>query len=174
MKSRPPDNKSKSNSGQACLEFAIILPVLVLLVAGVVDFSCVIRANSIISSMSREGANLASRSQVAPQDIMNALADTAQPLDMKNNGTICITLVQSTGSQAKILSQTAWQNGSIAASSQLGTPTASNPNPTAQNLGALTLTSGQTANVIEVFYNYHSIFSSVVQTPYQLYSRTIF
>ena len=46
--------------------------------------------------MSREGANLASRSTTTPQYIMNALASTAQPLNMSSNGMIYITQVSGT------------------------------------------------------------------------------
>lgn len=161
--------------GQAYIEFAILLPFLVLLVLSLIDFSCAIRANNIISNMSREGANLASRSDIAPQDVMNALASTAQPLDMKANGTIVLTVVQGTAGEPQIISQTGWQDASIAAISRIGTPTPHNPNPPAQNLGSLTLQPNRTVSVVEIFYNYQSLFSGpLLPVPFQLYSKTIF
>ncbi len=49
------------STGQALVEAAIVLPLLVLLVIGVYEFSRSIQANNIVVAMSREAANLASR-----------------------------------------------------------------------------------------------------------------
>lgn len=160
------------------LELAVVLPLLVLLMLGIFDFACVIRATNTISNMSREGANLASRTSLASNDIMNALADTAQPLDMQNKGMIYITVVQGvTGAAPQIQTQTGWQNSILknTIASRIGTPTPSNPNPNALNLGALNLTTGQTASVVEVFYSYQSLFSTnLKKLATQYYSRAIF
>ena len=123
--------------------------------------------------MSREGANLAARASFAPQEILNVLAITAKPLDMQHNGMIYLTVVQGTSGQPQIQSQTGWQNSNLknTITSQIGTPTPSNPNPSAQNLGNLNLTQNQVASIVEVFYNYQSLFSKNVAT---LYSKAIF
>jgi hypothetical protein len=171
MKTQTPNNKAR---GQACVELAMILPILVLLVLGVYDFACAMRANNIISNMSREGANLAARSTLATQDIMNALALTAQPLNMKDQGMIYITALQGTGATPQIQKQDGWDGSKIKnkPSSRIGS-VASAP---AQNLGAtFTLSSDKQACVIEVFYNYQSLFSSnLVRLGGQLYSKAIF
>ena len=85
MKTRTHDN---IDSGQAMIELALVLLFLVSLLLGVFDFARAIRTNNTIANMSREGANLASRTALAQQDIMNTLADTAQPLNMQSNGTM--------------------------------------------------------------------------------------
>ena len=170
MKTRTHDNNTR---GQALIELALVLPLLVLLVVGVFDFSRAIHANNIISNVSREGANLSSRTSFAAQDIMNVLADTAQPLKMQNNGMMYITVVTGvTGGDPAIQLQTGWQNSSLknTISSRLGTSV----NPTTHSLAALNLQTGQTVNVVEVFYNYQSLFSSnAARLGRQLYSRTI-
>jgi len=172
-----PGTHSERTSGQACVEFAIILPILVALLFGIYDFACAIRAHNSISNMSREGANLASRPsagmQDRMQDIMNVLAVTAQPLDMKANGMIFITVVQGD----TIQSQEGWENGGLkgAVASRVGTPTASELKPKAQGLASLALAADQTAYVVEVFYNYKSLFSNGgLLLGKQLYSRTVF
>lgn len=164
-------------SGQALVEFTCILLLLVPLLMALYDFSCAIRANNSISNMSREGANLASRPSAGMQDdkqgIMNALALTAQPLDMRTNGMIFITEVQGN----VILSQEGWKNSTRkdAVASRIGSPTASAPHPGAENLGPLKLEPGQTAYVVEVFYKYRSLFSnSGFDLSGDLYSRTVF
>ena len=172
MKSGPHGNR-----GQALLEFAIVLPFLVLLLLAIYDFASAIRANNSISNMSREGANLASRTSIQPQAIMNTLAATAQPLDMQNKGMIYITVVQGTSGGPQIQSQAPWQNSNIkdSVSSLIGTPTVGTPNPHAKNLGKLKLTAGQTATVVEVFYKYQSLFSSnAAMLGKQLRSQTIY
>ena len=83
------------STGQAMVEAAMVLPLLVLLVIGVFEFSRSIQANNIVVAMSREAANLASRPPTPPsQDIMDAVGDTAQPLVMTAHGMIYITKVQ--------------------------------------------------------------------------------
>lgn len=161
MKSRTPANKA---SGQAIVELAFVLPVLVLLLLGLYDGASAIRANNIISNMSREGANLASRSTIPSQDILNALAMTAQPLDMKKNGMMYITVVQGDATQPMVESQIGWQNSDLrdSISSRVD----------AQKLGVnLDSSKNQIAYVVEVFYNYKSMFLSETKL---LYSKTIF
>lgn len=79
------------SQGQSMIELALVLPLLLMLVLGVVDFARAIQFNNILVAMSREGANLASRSSESPQNIMRALANTAAPLAMASHGRIYIT-----------------------------------------------------------------------------------
>lgn len=175
MKSRPA-RRTLGTNGQAMIELALILPFLALLVLGVCDFSRAIHAKNVIINMSREGANLASRSSLAKQDIMDALACTAQPLDMQGMGMMYITTVQGVKNGKNvdpiIQSQEGWQNKSVP-QSLIGTPVGSNP--VAKNLGTLSLKDGDTIYVVEVFYDYRSLFSmGKKMIKSQLYSMTIF
>jgi len=168
--------RTRGTSGQALLELALTLFFLVFLITGIFDFSMAVRTSNTIANMSREGAQLASRSTIASQDIMNTLSDTAQSLQMQNNGMMYITVVQGTGGTPQIQSQTGWQASTLknTIQSRIGTPTVQNPNPNAQNLSGINLTNGQTATVVEVFYNYRSLFSSnLARLARQFYSKTI-
>jgi len=49
----------KNNRGQALVEFALILPVLMLLVVGMMEFSLVINQYMIVAEAAREGARSA-------------------------------------------------------------------------------------------------------------------
>ncbi len=51
----------KKSAGTAAVEFAFILPLLVLLAIPIFDLARIIQANMILINISREGANLASR-----------------------------------------------------------------------------------------------------------------
>jgi Flp pilus assembly protein TadG len=166
-----------NKKGQAVVELAIILPLLALLLLGVFDFSRAIHAKNIIINVSREGANLVSRSSLANQNIMNTLAYTAQPLNLQSNGMIYVTVLNGVNNgNPTIQSQAGWASSNLRNSitSRLGTP--ANPNATTlASLAVLGLQTGQTANVVEVFYNYQSIFSvGKRMLRSQLYSRSIF
>ncbi|MDD2335378.1 MAG: TadE/TadG family type IV pilus assembly protein [Geobacteraceae bacterium] len=159
--------------GAAFVELAIVLPLLLLLALGVFDFARAIHAKNMITNMSREGANLASRTTLSKTDIMNAIAYTAQPLNMNTNGMIYVTEVTGTAVNSTttpiIQSQSRWQNRSTPAS-RIG----ANPGDTAQNLSALNLTDGETVYTVEVFYRYRSVFYSYLGLDKQLYSMSVF
>ncbi len=46
----------KSEKGASAIEFAIVLPVLVLLIAGIMEFSVLLYDKAVITNASREGA----------------------------------------------------------------------------------------------------------------------
>ncbi|WP_151637705.1 TadE/TadG family type IV pilus assembly protein [Noviherbaspirillum aerium] len=106
--------------GGAAIEFMFCLPLLLLLLIPVVDFARVIQANMIITNLSREGANLASRTAMNPQELMDALAATAQPLDMRANGMIHITRILASRkngvSSNAVIGQVRWNGGTHAPS----------------------------------------------------------
>lgn len=170
-----PGAVEEGGRGQACVEFALLLLVFGVVLLAVYDFSCAIRANSVISNVSREGANLAARpapgTQPDLQGIMDLLAATAQPLDMTQRGMMYITEVQGDTIQA----QEAWKKGALRVDSRIGSYTSGGAHPKALNLDALKLGSGERAFVVEVFYQYRSLFSgSMVTLDKLFYSRTVF
>jgi len=181
-------NKIQETRGQALVELAIILPILTLLFLGVFDFSRAIYTKNMITNVSREGANLASRDsqlmQQDPQTVMNTLAETAQPLDMQNNGMIYITVVQGASSgNPTIQTQYPWANTNLKTTTQNGTVYniqsrfGTQVSPNTSSLATLGLRVGQTASIVEVFYNYQSLFSvgkQFLHTPATLYSMAIF
>jgi Flp pilus assembly protein TadG len=166
------------STGQALVEAAIALPLLVLLVIGVFEFSRSIQANNIVVNMSREAANLASRTSVSPQAIMDAVGDTAQPLDMTHHGMIYITKVQGVkiGSTVHTVvvsstDQARWAKGGYRVASKIGTPSGHNFQVSIPNL---TLGNGEVAFVAEVFYDYPVTFTNEFPWNPKLYSMTIF
>jgi len=80
-------------AGQSMIELAMILPILMLLCFGAAEMSHAILYNNILINMSREGANLASRTTQSPQFIINALNNTSAPLVMTTHGMIFISRV---------------------------------------------------------------------------------
>ena len=55
--------------GAAALEFAIVLPVLILLLVGVVDFGMVMGAQAQVSNAAREGARAGALTGLQPQAV---------------------------------------------------------------------------------------------------------
>jgi hypothetical protein len=87
----------RRQKGVAAVEFALVLPLLLMLAVPVFDLARIVQGDMILTNLSREGANLASRSSQDPQTIMTALAMTTPPLDMATNGSMYISKIMGNG-----------------------------------------------------------------------------
>lgn len=84
--------------GAAAMEFAFILPILAVLIFGVIDFGRYIQARLIITNMSREGGNLASRDIKPGTALIAMLQSSATPLVLSGGlGRICISSIKAGG-----------------------------------------------------------------------------
>jgi hypothetical protein len=112
-----PGKKRKACAGAAAVEFALVLPFLLLLMLGVYEFARALQAQMILTNVSREGASLASRSSLeyTNQQIMNSLASSTPPLIMGLNGMLYITKVTGhlEGSKIRnvVIEQYRWAQG---------------------------------------------------------------
>jgi len=83
--------------GLAAVEFALVLPLLMLLLFGMIDAARALQANIIIVNIGREGANLVARGgtqlETGSQDIIYALMASAPPLNVQQRGMVYITRV---------------------------------------------------------------------------------
>lgn len=104
-----------SQFGGAAIEFLLCLPLLLLLAIPIVDLARVLQANIVLTNVSREGANLAARTGGSEQAIMESLAATALPLEMRKHGAIHITKVlahRANGvTRNVVIAQHRWVNG---------------------------------------------------------------
>ena len=189
----------KQSDGQTMVELALILPVLLLLSFGVFEYSRSVLTKNIITNMSREGANLAARTQELPQTIMAAIATTAEPLDMGTNGMIFITEVMGvddgTGTDTAdpiIQAQYRYVNGGYSANSIVwgscgswpggkcadvsGDPIADLEGDGAGTYSGMesVINDGQTVYAVEVFYDYAPMISYVLNNNLEIYSRNVF
>lgn len=184
-------NMLKKSDGGALIELAIILPILLLLVFGVFEYGRAIHAKNIITNMSREGANLASRTSSAAQQIMDSVALTAQPLDMTSNGMIFIAEVRGQGADPtvpRVTAQHRWTGGSYQPSSRVwGDCTTWGMDgecrddfdnltdaETEAELRGLALKNGERVFAVEVFYDYKPIITYALNHNLNLYSLTVF
>lgn len=186
------------------IEFAIVLPLLLLMALSIFDIARAIQADMIVVSIGREGGSLASRSSgYSYAQIMNSLAATTPPLDMSNKGMIYITkiMAQAEGGGAirnVVLEQHRWQQGfnqsSYSPSSTVwncaswasdgscsGLPSPGATSPTASVMTGQ-LSAGDVIYAVETYYQYTSLFGGInvggaLLTPQfgnDLYALTIF
>ena len=101
--------------GAAMVETALLLPLLVLLALPVADLARALQAQLILDAISREGASLAARGTLplesASQSIMDTLAATAPPLDMRQDGMLFVSRIMGGESGPLVLEQHRWLGG---------------------------------------------------------------
>jgi hypothetical protein len=185
MRRRPRLLPQRAARGIAAVEFAIVLPLLALLLFMVVDLSRAIQTKIILLNISREGANLASRATSdlsgSGQSIMNALAASTPPLDMNKRGMIYITKIMgyasspTAGVRNIVLEQYRWDAGAKASgylpASQVwrcsswsnGTCTgiAKDKDAPMVTLMQNQLADGELIYAVETFYNFDMLFGTL-------------
>ncbi len=83
-----------SASGQSMIEFAIVLPLLLLLVLGVVELSYALLDQHVVTKLTREGSNLISR-DVSLQDAATAMVTmSAAPVKFPAGATIIFSVIK--------------------------------------------------------------------------------
>lgn len=181
---KTPGNRRRR--GLAAVEFALLLPLLLLLLFGMVDAARALQANIIMTNISREGANLVARGntqlETGSQDIIYALMASAPPLNVNQQGMVVITrvmgVVTNGVSKSVVLDQYRWDDAvrglgfrasnygpssRVYACSAWNAGTCSGINATAPP--AVTTMNGKLADgeviyVVETFYRYDMLFTS--------------
>lgn len=87
---RPP----RSDKGAAAVEFALVVPVLIALVFGMIDLGFAINRYTVINNATREGVRAASLSQ-SSSEIEQAIEDSLA--DLKGKVTVRVTCVDPKG-----------------------------------------------------------------------------
>ena len=150
--------------GNALVELAFCLPLLMILAFGVIDFSQMIFDKQAMAGISRQGSDLASRTYngdpTTLPSLVSGLVTQGASLNIGTNGRIILTVVadgiDSSGNLIKgdpIIEAQQLSSSGISVTSKVGSAIG----------GAATMPSGVTANVLdngrtiyvtEVFYNY--------------------
>ena len=166
--------------GVATIELALVLPVLLILVLGVIDFSRAIQFNNVLVHLSREGANLSARTTETPDYILAALMDNAAPLDMNGTGMMYITkLVGRPDGSARVEAQYRHSSkGNRALTSRIyacGRWNGGTCNvPSNQTLRlSVDLLDGETVYAVEAMYDYTPFTRYVMSDDPRLYALTI-
>jgi TadE-like protein len=189
--------RRRSDEGQSALEFALVLPLLIGLVLGVVEVSYGLIDMHVTTSLSREGANLISRN-TSLQDAANVLRQmAARPINFDDGSSrvifsvvMRVPTVGSSNYDHDVLYQR-YEYGTLPASSHLaGGAGAFGPAPDYQaldanddtglrvtNLPTNLVTLGSMIYVTEIFTK-HDLITPLdrfgVHVPDQLYSIAYF
>jgi hypothetical protein len=170
--------------GLAAVEMVLVIPLLLLLGLGVIELTHVILAKNISTAVAREGANLSSRSfSDSDQDIMDALALSADPMDMPQNGVIYISVVVGDDDPDPYISeQHRWLDYGYSASSRMwGNCTSWDANgacdipstkPRLTNVPRA-LEPGETGHIVEVIYDYSFLTRYVFDQNHVIYTRVL-
>ena len=156
-------------AGNVAVEFALCLPILILLMLGSAEMARFVILHQKVDRVAVTTSDLVSRAETINQsqldDIFEAADLVAQPFDLASLGVVIVSAVINNGSGAKI----AWQRsggGSAEHSSQIGTQGA------AATLSAdFDVREGETAIIAEVFYDFEPFLSELIVQPQTLYRR---
>ena len=86
--------KTQSDRGQSLIEFALVLPLLILIAFGVVEVSYVLFDQHIVTKLTREGSNLISRNTTLG-DAMTAMRTmSSAPVDLDDQSRIIFSVVR--------------------------------------------------------------------------------
>jgi Flp pilus assembly protein TadG len=110
--------KMVGERGQAILELLPVIVVLLTLTFAVIDFSRAIWQVQVLTGLTREGSNLASRNTTLA-DSATAIINDGAALNLASNGYVIITSVQNVSGTLVITGQ--YSTGSISAASKIGT-----------------------------------------------------
>jgi hypothetical protein len=117
---------ARGDSGQSMMEFAIILPILVVLALGVIETSHALLNQHVVTKLTREGSNLISRDTTL-QDAAAAMRVMAQaPVDFTTNSTVIFTVLKrgattGTANFDRLIVYQRHQSGTLSVSSQIHT-----------------------------------------------------
>jgi Flp pilus assembly protein TadG len=157
----------RGESGQAIMEFAAVVVMLMVLIFGAIDFCRAIYLRQEMVNLSRETANLEARGAgTTTMEIMtNALAAAileAQPLGLNSStGMVIVTAVTNVYGKGGTVSYTISQQytaGTLAgAQSRIGTSTNVGNAAVMPSTGGTYLTSNRTVYVAEIYYQFFPI-----------------
>jgi Flp pilus assembly protein TadG len=177
--------------GQSLMEFALVLPIMLLLTLGVIEVGYALYVGHLLAKLTREGSNLTSR-QTYIQDAESALlAGSSAPLNLNstsgklifsavtlgssgaNNGKIIIIKRRTVGT----LTGKSAVDGTVSppASSYNGTPdyTAKDSNNDAAIQGATTLPNGMVLSSGQVLYVTEIFTSRGDLTPFSRFYKWV-
>jgi hypothetical protein len=114
----------RRDAGQSIVEFAIIMPLLLVIVLGVVEVSYALMDQHVVTKLSREGANLISR-DTSLKDAATVLKSmSSRPVDFDTNSRLILSVIRKgaatgTTNYGKDILYGRYEIGAIAGSSVL-------------------------------------------------------
>jgi Flp pilus assembly pilin Flp len=178
----------KDTRGQSIVEFAVVLPLLLVVVLGVIEVSYALLDQHVVTKFTREGSNLISRDTSLADAAAALKAMSGRPVDFDTHSRLIFSVVRrgattgTTNYDKDILYQR-YEYGALAATSKLSTRgsgsygsapeyQATNPDGDANlqvtNLpSGIVLTTGGTIYITEIFTTHELI------TPFDKFGVTV-
>jgi len=163
----------RARRGVAAVEFALILPVLMLLSLGCVELAQYVVLNQKLQRSATTVADLMTRdaawTAAEIDDMFAAVAHVATPFDMRNSGVVIMTGLTGRPDGNVDIS---WQRtgaGTLSAGSELGSAGQVIAPP-----GGLTIPAAQTVVAAEVKFDYDPIFLEMLDRAEPIYYRIYF
>jgi len=149
LPSRQPE---QGESGQAFVEFSLVVMVMTIMLFGLIDFSRFIYERQVATNLSREGANLVLRN-TSVTNAAAAVMSSAAPLKMGTNGRLIMSTVSNSNGTLRVSSQLS-TGGLNSVSSKIG-----NLSGTANMPATPTVipAAGKSMYVAEVYYSFTPI-----------------
>lgn len=162
----------KSQSGLAAVEFALSLPLLILLTFGSIEVTLYILISQKLERVSTTLSDLVAQSTTITtaqlDQIITAAGQVMLPYNFGTDGYAIISSVTKTGTNAPVVN---WQyrSGGTAQTSLIGTVGAAATLP-----AGFTMADKDNVIITEVFYNYRPILSGTIYSGSQLYRYSIY
>jgi hypothetical protein len=116
----------KNERGQAIVELAVVLPLIVLLLLGVVEVSYALLDQHVVTKLTREGSNLISRDASLQDAAVAVTKMSTRPVDFNTSSRIIFSVVRQVGTAGaanfgKPILYQRYAYGAIAGTSTLAT-----------------------------------------------------
>jgi hypothetical protein len=161
---------SRSDSGQGIVEFALSLPIILVILLGMVEFSNAYDRIHGLAGLSREGANIAARG-TALSEVLRTVMANGETLNMPANGGAIVSRLVVTQGQPTVMAQIA--TDAYEQKSQLA-----DDDVAAEWIAMAGFAEGSTHYSVEVFLTYEPItpLAGLYQAvaPSVLYERAVF
>ncbi|PYV45580.1 MAG: hypothetical protein DMG06_01900 [Acidobacteria bacterium] len=196
LKNKTRTLRQKAN-GQSVAEFAMVLPLMLLLVLGVIEIGYALYEDHSITKLAREGSNLISRQSTFTEAEAALQGAASAPLTFNSNARLILSVIK-LGTGGSNLNQPIISQrhvlGTLSANSVLGEPPSTSytgsPNYSCQDAdndtsirisgplpNGLTLTAGQSVYITEV-YLHHNLITPFdkfgISLPSNLYASAYF
>ena len=118
--------RARDARGQSLLEFAMVLPLVLVLALGVIEVSYALLDQHVVTKLTREGSNLISRDASLAETAVALRNMSTRPVDFANSARMILSVIKmvntvgATNLNKEVLYQR-YEFGAIAASSQLTT-----------------------------------------------------
>lgn len=161
---------AREEAGQGIVEFALALPIILMILFGMVEFAHAFDRVHGMAGISREGANIASRG-TALADVLNVVMADGQTIDMDSQGGAVVSRVVVRQGSPTV-------EGQVSSSGYETQSRLYDGDAAAQWIASAGYAEGSTHYVVEVFLSYEPVtpLSRLLRSagPDQLYQRSVF